>query len=144
MLLFMFFLNWNIIALQAVLVSAGQQCESATCVHILHLSRAPPRLPIPPASVIPEHHASVPALHSSFLLAVLHMVLSMYANTTLPIHSPFFFTTVSASLLSLSLPLFLPCKQGHQYRFSRFHKHTLVYDIFFSKSSLAYHFDISP
>ena len=98
----MFFLNWNIIALQAVLVSAGQQCESATCVHILHLSRAPPRLPIPPASVIPEHHASVPALHSSFLLAVLHMVLSMYANTTLPIHSPFFFThCVRQSALSV-------------------------------------------
>ena len=98
----MFFFNWNIIALQAVLVSAGQQCESATCAHILRLSRAPPRLPIPPVSVIPEHHAAVPVLHSGFLLAVLCMVLSMYASATLPVHSPFFFThCVRQSALSV-------------------------------------------
>ena len=46
--------------------------------------------------------------------------------------SPSSSPTVSKSLFFISVSPLLPCKQDHQYHFSRFHIYTLVYDICFS------------
>ena len=44
------------------------------------------------------------------------------------------FPAVSTSLFSKSASLFLPCKQVHLYRFSRFHMYVLIYNTCFSLS----------
>ena len=43
---------------------------------------------------------------------------------------------VSIHLFSTSVPQLMPCKPVHVYHFSRFHIHTLIYDICFSLSDL--------
>ena len=43
---------------------------------------------------------------------------------------------VSTSPFSMSVSLFLPCRQVHQHHFSRFHKYTVIYDVYFSFSDL--------
>ena len=50
------------------LVSAVQQCESATCIRLSYLLSLP--APVPPLLVITEHRAELPVLDSSFPLAV--------------------------------------------------------------------------
>ena len=53
------------------------------------------------------------------------MLLSQFISS-----SPF--PAVSTSLFSMSASPFLPCRQVHQYHFSKFHVVALIYDICFS------------
>ena len=46
--------------------------------------------------------------------------------------------TVSTSPFSMSASPFLPCREVHQYRFSRLHVYVLIYDICFSLSDLCH------
>ena len=54
----------------------------------------------------------------------------MLLSQVLPLSLP----AVSTSLISVSVSLFLPCKQVQQYHFSRLHMYALTYNICFSLS----------
>ena len=113
-----------------VWVSALQQCESA-----LHQRLCPPSwacLPSPHHALLGHHRAPswVPCDIRQFSARCLVTHGSVYMSVLPsqfgpppPPHA------VSASLFSASASLFLPCKQGHQYRFSRFHICALTYDL---------------
>ena len=71
----------------------------------------------------------LPTSYVLYYSVYMSMLLSPLAPST---PSP----AVSTSLLSMSASLFLPCKQVHQYHFSRLHLYVLIYDICFSLSDL--------
>ena len=79
----------------------------------------------------------LPVLYSSFLLAVYFIHNSVYMSTVISQFVPSFLSPpVSTCPFSMSVSLFLPQKQVHLYHFSRFHIHSLIYDICFSLSDL--------
>ena len=77
-----------------MLVSAVQQNESAPCIHIyLPFWTSLPLIPHPwPIQVTTEHQAELPALDSSFLLAIcfthgsVHMSVSQFIPSPVPAH----------------------------------------------------------
>ena len=78
----------------------------------------------------------LPVLHRSFQLAVCFTYCNGHVSALLsqfapPSPSP----TVSTSLSSVSVSLFLPCKQLHQYHLSGFHIHVLIYNTCLSLSN---------
>ena len=85
--------------------------------HITSLLRLPPTLPIPPLQVITKHRADLPVLCSSFPLANYFTFGSVYMSVLLshfiPASPP---CPVSPSPFSMSVSLFLPCHQAHQYQ----------------------------
>ena len=104
-------------------------------VYIYPLPLEPPIPPIPPTQVITEHQAELPVLYSRFPLAICftHGSVSMsilISQFIPPTPSP----TVSTCPFSMSVSLFLPCKQVHLHHFSKFHIYALIHDICFSLS----------
>ena len=97
----------------------------------------PPPNPIPLLEVVTEHQVELSVLYSNAPLAIcfmcsnvsVSMLLSQLVLPSLP-------HTVSTSLFSMSVTLFLPCTQAHQYHLSKFHIHVLLNDICFSLSDL--------
>ena len=103
---FKFTVNWRIIALQCVLVSAIQHGESAVSIHISTPSwTSLPSHPTPPLVVITDHWSELPVLHSNFPLAVLHMVVYMFQwyslSSSHPLLPLLFFPQVCSLLLHL-------------------------------------------
>ena len=95
----------------------------------------PSILSLPPLQVITEHQAQLPVLCSNFPLASSLTHNSIYMSTLLSqFIPPSPCLTVSMSLFSISASPSFPCKQVHQYHFSRFHIYALICDIFFSYS----------
>ena len=125
----MCFLNLLLIGGQllynALLVSVVQQRESATNIHVSSLLN--PLLtphPIPSLQVVEEHQVEFPLLQSNFSLAICLTYANVYVSMLLyQFVTPFPSPTVSTRLFSMSVSLFLPCTQIHQYHFSRFHIH---------------------
>ena len=94
----------------------------------------PPTAPTNPTPlVVTEHQVELPVSYSNFPLAIYftygNICTSMLLSQFVPL-SPF--PVVSTSLFSMSTSLFLPCKQVHQYHFSKFHICALIYNICFS------------
>ena len=106
---FCFFFYWRIMLYNIVVVSAIHQCKSVMIIlYICSLLSHPPLL-IPALSVVTEHAAGLPVLHSSFPLAVCFRHNGAYVSMLLsqlvpPSPSP----TVSTRPFSLSP--FLLCK----------------------------------
>ena len=118
---------------KVVVVSVIQKCKSAVIIgSLLNL----PPLPYPTLQIIKERQAGLPVLYSNFSPAIYFTHGSLYMSFLL---SPFLSLspspTVSRSLFLMSASPFLPCKQVHQYHFSRFHIQVLIY-ICFSLSDL--------
>ena len=67
----------------------------------------------------------------SILQRVVYMLMPL--SPFIPLYSS---PIVSISLFSINRFPFLPCKQVHQYHFSRFHIYALMYDICFSLPDL--------
>ena len=89
-----------------------------------HLSRS---------SLSTEFRTETPVLFSSFLLAIYFIHHSVYMSTLISQFVPAFLSlSLSTCLFPMSVSLFLPQKQVHLYHFSRFHIHSLIYDICFS------------
>ena len=112
---------------------AAVQDESAVCMPICPRSWASLAAPPPPhPPLLGEHRALSWAPYSSFPSA-LHMV-CIRVNTMLPsqLTPPSPSPTVSTHPFPTPVSL-LPCKQAHQYHFSRSHKlRALIYNICFS------------
>ena len=68
-------------------------------------------------------------------LTILHKVV-LYIDATLLIHPTLSFPLCVHKCIPYICMLFLPCKQVHQYCFSRFHIYVLIYNICFSFSDL--------
>ena len=84
--------------------------------------------PVSLLQVITEHQTEFPvSIPTSYLV---YTWLYIYLNITSSICPTLSFSTMSTSPFSTSASLFLPCKQVHQYHFSRFHLYVLIYDIF--------------
>ena len=122
---------------KVVLVSAIQQYESAISICISFpswTSSLPPHHPNPPFTL---SQIELSVLNSNFPLAIYFIYVSVYISMLLfqfLLSSPSL--AVSTSLLSVSVSLFLPCKQVQQYHFSRLHMYALTYNICFSLSDL--------
>ena len=58
----------------------------------------------------------------------------IYVNPKLPVHPTLPFPSVASGPFSMSLCLFLPCRQAHQYHFSRFDAGGLIHNICFFHS----------
>ena len=105
-------------------------------VYICPPSSAPFPL-ISPLQVIADCQTRFPVLHSNFQLAMYLTHDNVYISVLL---SQFFppspCPAVSTGLSSTSPFPFLPCKQLHQYHFSRLHIYALIYGICFSLSDL--------
>ena len=101
-------------------------CQFLLCnVNQLHvhavLLLAPPVYPIPTLQVITEHRTELSVLHSGSRLPSYFTHGSVYMSTLLSQVVPLsFFPTAYIILFSTFVSLFLPCKQVHQYHFSRF------------------------
>ena len=65
-----------------------------------------------------------------------HFLLQIYISATLLVYSTSSFPAGSTSLFSVSVSLFLPCKQVRQYHFSRFRIYALICNVCFSLSDL--------
>ena len=101
-----FVFNWRIIALQCCVCF----CHTTTWIshmytYVLPLLNLPPTTaPIPPLKIVLEHQVELAVLYSSFPLTFYFtMLLSQFVPP-----SPS--CSVSTSLFSMSLSLFLPCK----------------------------------
>ena len=93
---------------------------------------------ISPLQVVTEHRLSSLCHRVKFPLPIHFSYSNVYISTLLsqfvqPSPSP----AVSTSLFSMSAFLLLLYKQFHQYNFSRFHIHALIYDICFSLTYFA-------
>ena len=99
------------------LMYSSMRCNYTCVPSLLNFSHNP--YPIPLLQVVVEYQIEIPVINGSFPLAVcftygttcVSMLLSQFASTS---PSP----TMSISLFSMSVSLFLPCKQVYQYRFS--------------------------
>ena len=115
--------NWRIIDLQYCV------CFCHTSTGISHRYLCP--LPLEPPShhsphstplVVTEIWIELLASYSKFLLAIYFTYGNTYVSVLLSqFIPPFPSPTVSISLFSMSVSPLLPCKQVHQYHFSRFH-----------------------
>ena len=99
-------------------------------------SLEPPTHPITLLQVITEYLAEFPGVCNNFRLAIYFTHGSVYLSKLLSqFVPPSPSLAVSTSLLSMSVSLFLPCKQVRQYHFSRFHIYALIDNICFSFST---------
>ena len=107
-------------------------CCTTTQIRINHNNIYPlpleppsyPRHPIPPLQFITEHQAGLPLLHNRFPLATNFAHGSVYMLMLLSQFCPCSpFPAVSTSLFSMSVSPFLPCRELHQYHFSRVHRY---------------------
>ena len=97
-------------------------------LRIINHQTSPPPIPTPLFQVIIE----LPVIYSNFPLAILHMA-CIYPSTLISqVISPSPSPPVYTGPFSMSVSLFLPQKQFHQYYFSIFHMHALMCDICFS------------
>ena len=104
-----------------VAVVSAIQHESALRVHISSFLDLPPT-PIPCLQVIPEYQAEFPGLYGSFPIPIYFTHGSIYISMPLSIYPPSSSPTVSTSMFSMSVSVFLPCKWVHHYLFlSRFY-----------------------
>ena len=129
------FLVGGILLYSVVLVSATQLHKSGTVVH-MSLPLEPPFL-LPPSQVIAE-----PRLGSLCFIATSHgypfypwWCIYKYADAAFSI-PPILSPTGSTSLFSTSVSSFLPCKQVHQYYYSRIHRYVFIHNVCFSLSDL--------
>ena len=83
-----------------------------------------------------EHWVDFPVLYSRFPLVVYFIYSSGYMPTSVSQFMPPPSPLVSIHLFSMSVSLFLPCKQVYLYHFSRFHIYALINNICFSLSNL--------
>ena len=114
------------------------QRHTHTHTHIHTHTRAPSLLSFPPTPhpnppVITEPGAEFSVLYSSILLAISFArggvrMLVLISQLAPPSHVP----SVSTCPFSVSVPLFLPCRQAYQYHFPRFHMYAIIYNIWFS------------
>ena len=112
------------------LLSAIQQCESATSTHM-----SPPSYPPPHPTSLGCHRAlgELSVLYITFPLAIcftygMYMI-QCHSLSFLPL-SPSPAVSTSLWVCVLCVCVFLSCKLVHQYHFSRFHIYALIYDIF--------------
>ena len=131
------YFNYRIITLQYW----GGFCNSSTWIGRGYTYVPQPE---PPSHLFPHcmplgcHRApALGSLHhiSSSLLGIYFTYGKVYVSVlfsqVVPLSS---FLTVSKSLFSMSAPPLRPCKWGHGYYLSRFHKYVLIYDICLSLS----------
>ena len=129
---FKFIFNWRIMLYNVVFLSAVQQYESVIkCTYIPSLLSLP-RHPHPTPLGHPGAQIGPPVLCSSFppaLCVTLDSVCMsvLLSQFVLPSPSP----AVSTSLYSMSAPLFLPCRQVHQYHFPQFRLCTFLFYFIF-------------
>ena len=110
-----------------MLVSAAQQCESGSLTR--HSSPLPSRAP-------QSTGLSFVRFCGRFPLAIYCTQRGIYVSTTLSVHATLSYPLCVYNLFSSSVFLFLPCKEVHQYHFSRFHIYALIYCTYFSLSYL--------
>ena len=130
----LFFFNWRIIALQYCVGF----CHTTTLIGHKYtyvpflLSLSPNFHPIPLLQVVAEHWVELPVLYSKFPLANHFTRGNACFSPTLSICPTVCFPCCVRSLFSMSVSLLLPCKQIHQYHFSRLHIYALLHEICFS------------
>ena len=117
------FLFWRIIAFQHCVSFCCMMNWSATCIQ----TSPPFWTSLPPLEAITEHRAELPVLYAWSWTHV---------NPSLPLHHPPLPAPCSQVRSDICIATFLPCKEVHLYRFSRFHILVLIYDICFSLSDL--------
>ena len=125
MFIFLKCINWRIIALQCCFGSAIQQSKSVIDVHIspLSLTSLPHRTPLRLSQS--TRLSSLFYIFRNFPLAICFTCGGVYISMLIfqfAPPSPSF--AVSTSLFSMSVSIFLPCKQVYQYHFSQAHTHT--------------------
>ena len=109
-----YFLIGRKLLYSVVLVSAVQQCKSAMIIHISLPSWTSLPSHGPTLQVITVCQVGLPVLCSNFSPAVCFTHGSVYRLMLLSPFAPLFLSpTMSASLFSLSVSPFLPCKQVH-------------------------------
>ena len=100
--------------------------------YISSLSSLPATPRSPSSQVIPENWAEIPVLYSSSPLAMAHTAgyrcqcCSLSLSQSLLTLQP---CPMSTSPFSRSTSVFLPCKEVHQYHFSRFYIYTHIYAV---------------
>ena len=129
-----FFLIGVQLLYNVVLVSAVLRSESAICIHISPFFFGFP-------SHLGHHRALSRVLCAIQQVLIRYLFYTQYqqcicVNPHLPIPPTPVSPLVSIYLFSMSVSLFLLCKQNHLYHFSRFHIYVLIYDICFSLSDL--------
>ena len=131
------FLTGGILLYSVVLVSATQLHKSGTIVHM----SLPLEPPFPPSPASGHHRAQAGSLR---FIATSHAYpfypwwcIYKYADAALSI-PPILSPTGSTSLPFASVSPFLPCKQVHQYYFSRIHRYVFIYNVCFSLSDLLF------
>ena len=110
---------------------------------LLNLFPNPPLYP-PSSPPLPSCHRALelPLSNINFLLASYFTYGNVCVSVLLTQFAPSFpfpamsvsLFFMSVSLFFMSLSLFLPCKQAHQYHFSRFHIYALIHNICYSLS----------
>ena len=107
-------------------------------MYILSLLNLPPTPSSQPTLyLVTEYQIKLSVLYNNFPLAVYFIYVLVYIPMPLSqFLAPSPSLTVATSLFSVSVSLFLPCKQVQQDHFSRFHMHALTYNICFSLSDL--------
>ena len=123
-----------------MLVSAVQQSESATCLHIhAFFFGFPSHVVSSPLSTeeFPMSYNSLLVIHFA------HSVNSVYMSIQTPSLSHSLaplFPLVSIRLFSTFVSLFLLCKKDHLYHFSRFHYISLFYFTLYDSLYVRSHF----
>ena len=103
-------------------------------VYICPLPLEPPSDPIPPLRLFWGTHLS--SLHHTAnthwpSILLIHMLMFMFQYYSLHSSYSLLPLTVFTSLFSISVSLLLPCRQAHQYHFSRLHMYVLIYQSIF-------------
>ena len=119
-----------------VLVSASQQHKSAITIHISAPSCSSLLRPSHPSKLSQSSRLGPCVMQQLLTSHLFYPWQCIYVSAALSIRPSPSLPAASTCLFSSSALPFLPCKEVHQYYFSRFHIYVLIHSICFSLSDL--------